>query len=85
MTELELYKFVVENNLEYHWHDEDVILFINFYLLDDFTKLLGFSILDEEGIICHLKEGYICIWMFSICENFDIELKNIFKKDENGN
>lgn len=82
MTELELYKFVVNNKLEYHWVDNDVILFINFNILDDFTKLLGYGMFDEDGIACILKDTYICIWMFSICENSDIVLENIFKKDE---
>ena len=81
MTELELYKFINDNDIEYHWHEDDVILFVNFYLLNDFTKLLGYNMLDEEGIICHLKESYIAIWMFSICEHFDIVLGNIFKKE----
>ncbi len=83
MTELELYKFINDNEIEYHWHDEDVIIFINFYLLDEFAKLLGYGMFDEEGITCVLKDKYICIWMYSICENSDIELINIFKKDEN--
>ena len=81
MTELELYKFVKENDCEYHWEDYDVILFVNFYLLDEFTKLLGYNMLDEEGIKCNLKQGYVAIWMFSICESFDIVLENIFEKE----
>ncbi len=54
MTELELYKFVEDNNIEWHynWDKSEVILFINIYLLDDFNKMLAKDsiIMDEAGI-----------------------------------
>jgi len=83
MTELELYKFIEEYSIEWHWlnGDTDVILFVNNCLLPHWNRLLGTHILDDEGIICRMKDGYMCFEMNEICENFGIEMENIFKKD----
>jgi hypothetical protein len=83
MTSLELYKFVDDNQIEYHWHDEDVIAFVTVWDIEDFNKMLGVSILDEEGIKCTMKEKYFCFWMKDICEYFDIKLDEIFPNKSN--
>jgi hypothetical protein len=82
MNTLDLYKFVTKNNIEYHWHDDDVILMINNYLLDEWNKLLGIHILDEEGLSCVMKDGYFCFQMQEICDHFDIDIKEIFEKEK---
>jgi hypothetical protein len=91
MTELELYKFVKDHNLEYHWHThslgyhndiKDVIMFVPIHQLGEFCKLLGQSIMDEDGLECTMKYGYIVFWMDEICEHFDIELSNVFKVED---
>lgn len=89
MTALELYKFVNDNDIEWHWSNNgdklDVIIFVNFYNIDDFHKILSDSIFDDEGIICHMKDGYFCFWMNDICEYFGIYLNEVFEKEkENG-
>jgi hypothetical protein len=83
MTELELYKFIEENGIEYHWFNENtnVIIFVNHYLLPDWNKLLGIHILDEEGIVCRMKDGYMCFEMNEICDYFGIEISNVFLKE----
>ena len=82
MTELNLYKFITETNCEYHNYDNngtpDIILFVNMHFIERFNKLLGSGILDEGGIECVMKDGYICFRMKDICEYFDIEMKNVF-------
>ncbi len=80
--ELELYKFVSKNKLEYHWHNDDVVLIVNFYHLEEFNKLLGHEISDEDGITCTFKDGYICFMMNDICEYFGIDINNIFEKEK---
>lgn len=84
MTELQLYKFVNDNNLEYHWYEhegrQDVILFIPHYALDKFTSLIKHN-LEEEGMEVTLKDCYICVWMYDLCENNDIHLTDIFKPE----
>lgn len=78
MTEIDLHKFYKDNNLEYHWHDDDVILFVDHWSLDAFMVLLGHRYLTDGEIKVLLKDGYICVWMKDICEDFDIDIKKIF-------
>ena len=62
--------------------DQDVILFVDHRLMEEFGKLLGTSIVDEEGLLCRMKETYCCLEMKHICEYFDIELEEIFEKEK---
>ena len=82
MKELELYKFINDNNVEWHWVNnegaDDVIILPNFYLLEDFMKLQSIVYLSEDGIPCFLKDGYIGMFMADICEYYGIEIENVF-------
>ncbi len=81
MEILDLYKFVHDNDIEYHCthaDDSEIILFVNNYLLDEWSKILGTGILDEEGIECVMKEGYFCFEMKEICDHFGIDIKKVF-------
>lgn len=80
MTALELYKFVTSNKCEYHWNEEDVLLFISIYDIKEFNEMLGASVLDEAGIVCNMKDGYFVFRMNDICEYFGIELLDVFTK-----
>lgn len=84
MTELQLYKFVKDNSVEFHWHDSDVILFIDERNIRGFMELLEYRSFDDDGIECVMKFGYVCVSMRSICENHMIELENVFGKEEQG-
>jgi hypothetical protein len=79
MKAIELYKFVTENEIEYHDDDNDIIMFVNFADISDFNKLIGGNATSERGIDCIFKDGYICFYMNNICEYFGIELSEIFK------
>lgn len=85
MTELELYRYINDNYIEWHYHDndgvEDVLIFPFIFQMDVFAKLVS-SATDDEGIECRLKDGYFCIWMRDICEYYGIEMNNVFKKEE---
>lgn len=82
MTELQLYKFIQKNNIEWHKHQnegiEDVIIFPSLVQTIIFVKMID-DYLDEEGIECRLKEGYLAVWMKDICEYYDIEMNEIFE------
>ena len=83
MTELQLYKFIKDNDCEWHWHDGiGYILFINCRDIEEFNKLLGSGIMDDEGIQCTMKNGYFCFEVDPLCEYFDIEIENVFLKEE---
>ena len=80
MTELELYKFVQRNNLEYNYHSkEEIYLFIPFgYYLYDFTKLLDPTFFDDGGYEVTLMKDYIAVNAVGICEYYDLDCDNIF-------
>lgn len=82
MNNLLLYKFITLNKIEWHYtnDNQDVIVFINNYLLDEWNKLLGSHITDESGLECVMKDGYFCFEMKHICDYFDIDLTEIFDK-----
>jgi len=78
MTELKLYKFINEYETEYHWHGDEVIMFVIIWQVEAFNNLLGHNIFDENGVECVMKHDYVCFKMFHICEYFGIKLENVF-------
>lgn len=82
MKELDLYKFVTKNDIEYHWQDEDVIMFVYCRDIEKFNKLFNSFSLNEGGIECHMEEGFFAFWMKGICENNDIELDRVFANND---
>ena len=54
MTELQLYKYITENNIEWHRYEnngeDDVLIFPYFYQIEDFRKIISGCVFDEEGI-----------------------------------
>lgn len=84
MKATDLLKYVTKNKVEYHWHDDDVILMPNISQISEFNKLLSGSIYDDDGIDCKMKDGYFCFHMQDICDYFGIDLEDIFEeKDPN--
>ena len=86
MTELKLYKFLNDHELEYRWEiyetkNNEFLVWIPFYLLEDFTEMIGYDYLSEGGINVNLQESYICLNIFDIAEYHEIELENILKKE----
>jgi hypothetical protein len=98
MTALELYKFVADNGLEYHWNvnwdmipaltdidaakPNDVMLFVPIIDIPVFNTMLGSHIMGEEGIDCVMKEGYFAFWMKDICDYFGLDMEKIFDKSK---
>ena len=80
MKAIDLKTFVEENEVEYHWHDEDVILMPYISHIQEFNDILGENIFDDDGVSCIMKDGYLCFHMREICDYFDIELTDIFKQ-----
>lgn len=82
MTELDLYKFINDNSIE--WRREindgadDIIIFLYTFQLDGFIKLIKKYSFDDGGLEVRLMDGYLCIWMNHICEYFGIEMDNVF-------
>ena len=86
MTELELRKYIQENNIEWHRQDndgiDDVLIFPSFHQIEAFHKILSPCLFDYEGIECSMKDGYFAIWMQDICSYYGVEMNNVF--DGNG-
>lgn len=86
MTAIELYKFINTNGIEWHYRDndgtEDVLIFPYITQIEEFNKLLGSYMFDDGGIECTMMDGYFAFWMKDICEYNDIELSDIFNKED---
>ncbi len=88
MTELELYKFVNDNDCEWHWnYDGHLTLFISHHYLKDFCDMLQYSDFDDGGLpgeqrLCY--DGSVALCQFEeVCEIYDIEPENVFPKEDN--
>lgn len=87
MKAIEIYKYVKNNKIEWHWIDEykdekDVVIFPYYFQLEDFEKLLQNSDFDDEGIECNFMQGYVAIKLRQLLENHDIELSEVFTENE---
>ena len=86
MTELELYKFINDNNIEWHRQDNDgtpdVIFFPYYHQIEDFRKILSVSSFDDAGIECRMKDGYFAFWMKDICEYYGVDIDKVFIGEE---
>ena len=84
MTELELYKFINDNSIEWHRQDNDgtpdIIIFPYTFHIDEFHKLVKNSI--DEGIECRMMDGYFAFWMNDICDQYGIDKDNVFVGEE---
>lgn len=87
MTELQLYKFVQDNRVEWRWEinretgyeKDDVILLPYIFHFEDFMKLIG-DAFDEYPLEVKARRDYVAIWMQEICDYFGIEIENVFPK-----
>ena len=85
MTELEIYKFVQENELEWHHSfdgfNNDVTLFIPYCLMEEFSNMTK-SYLEECETIGNatLRYGYLAVEMLPFFYNYGINLENVFSK-----
>ena len=81
MTELDLYKFIEQNNVEWHKKDNDgtpdVIIFPYTFHIDDFVKLVD-SYAEDGGIECRLMGKYFAFWMRDLCEYYGIDIERVF-------
>ncbi len=85
MTELELYRFVEDKDIEWHRNDNegipDVIAFVYPFDVEEFSQMIK-SYLRDEGVECRLMDGYFAFWVKDICDHYDIDMDNVFKGEE---
>lgn len=82
MNALKLYKFIEENELEIAWRGKELVLWVNFYALEDFAKLIGSGYLCECGTDVNLQESCIALDIVDLCEYFGIEPTDILEKED---
>lgn len=88
MTELDLYKFIHEQEIEYRWDfnredkRDDIIVWIPHWLCESFAELVDpRQFTDGGGIECRFQSDNVVFWMYDICEYYGINPENIFKKE----
>jgi len=80
MTELDLYKFVSEQ--ETAWRGDKLIMWLYPSDLTEFAELLGGNYLSEGGVeVTLLTGGMIGVELNDICEDFDIVPEQIVSKE----
>jgi len=82
MTELQLYKFIKNNNVSLRWYEDQLLCFLDGWLICEFCQLLGPTSFDDDGIPCHLKDRYITFNLSEVCDSYGIEPENILSKEE---
>lgn len=82
MTELALFKFCHASGVNCRWDDDDdeLIIWIPFDLLKEFTDLVGYTYLSDGGIEVRLQEDCVALKLNDICEDFEIDIKNIYDR-----
>lgn len=89
MNELDLYKFLEENNVETRWQENEKGVFnlaawIPHYALKKFCEMLGAHAFDDGGIadVFLCQDASVYIGNFDeICDWFGIEPERIVPKD----
>jgi hypothetical protein len=86
MTAIQLYKFVSDNDIEWHYIGDsdvprEVFILIPTHKVAIFSNLLKSYDFSDGGIECTLMDGYFAFLMKDLCEYFGIELSEIFSKD----
>lgn len=82
MTELDLYKFLQDNNVEISWHgDEYLHIWLDSDYISDFVGLMDRCDADDGGIDCKLQNGgNVVINILDLCEEYGINPENILAK-----
>lgn len=80
MTELQLYKFCEDKQLDWRNNNTELILWILFWQLEDFTKMIGYNYLSEGDVEVTLLDDCIALDIVDLCDYFGIEPENIMKK-----
>ena len=79
MKAIDLYKFVTVKECNwYYTAKQNLVLSIKIEDLQEFIELLGYTYIEDQQVECILKNGQVWILMQDICDDFYIELTEIF-------
>lgn len=80
MTELELYKFCEDKEID--WRGDELVIWLYFWDLEEFTELIGEDFFSEGGLDVNLQYKQVAFDLVPICESWDIEPTNILKQED---
>jgi hypothetical protein len=83
----DLYEFLNNHEISMSYNGKliEAFVFIDFRDIEDFTRIVGSSYFDEEGVECILKSDYICIDIVEFIEGDGHNLssyQNCFKEED---
>lgn len=80
--ELELYKFITENELESGWvnGNKECLVWIPYYLLDDFVQKFNFFFETENESVGYLQHSGACIDLVALGMDEEIDLADVIAK-----
>jgi len=87
MKAIDFYKFINDNDIEFHWHtndetkERDVIFFPYYWQIEYMKELLSATDFDDSGIPCRMMDGYFAFWASDILDGWGIELTEVFGED----
>lgn len=87
MTELELYRFITDHDIDWRGESnegaQDILIFPFIFQLEAFCQLINQYQTDESPLTIkvHPSSSYAAIWMRDICEYFGIDMENVFTSE----
>ena len=84
MKATELLRYILKTELEWRWENDDVIVWVPFYELQDFYNIVKGSggVFDDGGVECTMVNGYIAFEMKCFCDYYGVEMEEVFPKME---
>jgi hypothetical protein len=81
MNELDLYKFIRENEIEHDWIGDCLYAWVPFNRMEQLTEMVGYSYFDDGVEVGWHPEGNV-IDLVEICGYFGIDPERISKKND---
>jgi hypothetical protein len=80
MKELDLFRFLKDNDVEMRWDDDQLSTWVSPHNLSELAEMMP-GALSEGGIDARLTSyGYVWVDLVLICDYYGIEVERIFPK-----
>ncbi|BFP39526.1 hypothetical protein FGF1_03710 [Flavobacteriaceae bacterium GF1] len=78
----EVKAYVKEIEPEFNWDDGEVYLFLYYFQLEDFMKLLDECVFDDGAITLSCQPDYVCLEMKYICDYMGWDIEELFGTEQ---
>lgn len=82
MSAVQLLRFIIDNNIEIKWYDEELIIWPSFSDMDEFVKIVGYSFFSNGRFEVILKYDGLAFDLVPVCEYLGIEPTHILSKSK---